>query len=178
MLTDGDPSVENHFASYFGELVRIKLRRRNWSHPDIEDILQETLLRVLQTLRQKGGVEHPERLGAFVNSVCNNVVLELCRSHARHAASELNEVTEPADQTIDMDGALVDRERKEIVRGVLEELPEADRQLLRGIFLEESARGELCRKMKVDRAYLRVLLHRAISRFKIAADRTGALATR
>ena len=42
----------------------------------IEDIRQETFLRVLVTLRRKHGLEHPERLGAFVNSVCNNVFLE------------------------------------------------------------------------------------------------------
>jgi RNA polymerase sigma-70 factor (ECF subfamily) len=171
-LAEGDPSVEEHFTSYFGQLLRIKLRRRRWSSQDVEDIRQETFLRVLQTLRQKGGLEHPERLGAFVNAVCNNIILEFYRSHARNQASDL-EGNEPVDCAVDLDGALVAQERKELVRGVLAELPEADRAVLRMVFLEETGREEICRTMKVDRGYLRVLLHRALMRFKVQAARTG-----
>src|SRR5579872_3766647 len=74
-LTEGDASVEHHFTAYFGQFLNIKLRRRGWATDQIEDIRQETFLRVLQVLRQKQGLEHPERLGAFVNSVCNNIIL-------------------------------------------------------------------------------------------------------
>ena len=64
-LTEGDASVEQHFTAYFGEFLRIKLRRRGWTTQEIEDISQETFLRVLQVLRQKRGLEHPERLGSL-----------------------------------------------------------------------------------------------------------------
>jgi RNA polymerase sigma-70 factor (ECF subfamily) len=174
-LTEGDPSVERHFTSYFGELVRIKLRRRNWSSQDIEDIQQETFLRVLQTLRQKGGLEHPERLGAFVNSVCNNIVLEFYRAHNRNGNVDSNQ-TEPVDHAIDMHGELVAQERKKMVQVVLDELPESDRKMLRMVFWDETPREEVCKTMNVDRGYLRVLLHRALTRFKARAARSTALA--
>src|SRR5271169_1349359 len=51
-LAEGEPSVERHFTSYFGDLIRIKLRRRGWSTHDVEDVRQETFLRVLQKLRR------------------------------------------------------------------------------------------------------------------------------
>lgn len=174
-LTEGDPSVEQHFTSYFGQLLRIKLRRRRWSTQDVEDIRQETFLRVLQTLRQKGGLEHPERLGAFVNAVCNNIILEFYRSHSRTETADLEE-SEAVDCAVDLDGALVAQETKKLVRGVLAELAEADQAVLRMVFLEEAGRDEICRKMQVDRGYLRVLLHRALMRFKVVAARSGALA--
>ncbi len=174
-LAEGDASVERHFTSYFGELLRIKLRRRDWAIQDVEDILQETFLRVLQALRQKGSLEHPERLGAFVNSVCNNIMLEFWRSRARNSAANPSDA-EPADCTIDMEGSLVVQEQKELVRAVLAELPAADRNLLRMVFLEEAAREDICRTMHVDRDYLRVLLHRALARFKSLAARRGVLA--
>ncbi|HZO99730.1 MAG TPA: sigma-70 family RNA polymerase sigma factor [Terriglobia bacterium] len=175
LLTEGDVSVERHFTSYFGELLRIKLRRRGWAVQDVEDILQETFLRVLQALRQKSSLEHPERLGAFVNSVCNNIILEFWRSRARHDLGDPAD-HEPVDCAIDMEGSLVAQERKELVRTVLAELPPADQELLRMVFMEEAAREDICRTMNVDRDYLRVLLHRALVRFKSLAARKGALA--
>ncbi len=169
-LTEGDASVEHHFTAYFGEFLHIKLRRRGWAPHEIEDIRQETFLRVLQVLRQKRGLEHPERLGAFVNSVCNNIILEFYKARARHPTFD-PEGNEPIDHTIDMDGSLLAEENKKMVRIVLGELPEADQKLLKMIFFEEADRDEVCRIMNVDRGYLRVLLHRALIRFKALASK-------
>jgi RNA polymerase sigma-70 factor (ECF subfamily) len=169
-LTEGDASVEQHFAVYFGQFLSIKLRRRGWTTQEIEDIRQETFLRVLRALRQKRGLEHPERLGAFVNSVCNNIILETYKTRARHPALD-PEGKEPIDHTIDMDGDLLAEENKKMVRVILGELPDADRKLLKMIFFDEADRDEICRIMNVDRAYLRVLLHRALMRFKSLASK-------
>jgi RNA polymerase sigma-70 factor (ECF subfamily) len=169
-LTAGDTAVERHFTAYFGEFLNIKLRRRGWNAHEVEDIRQETFLRVLQVLRQKHGLEHPERLGAFVNSVCNNIVLEFYKARSRHPEVD-PPANEPVDHTINLDGSLLAEESKEMVRAVLAELPESDRKLLRMIFFEEADRDEICRTMNVDRAYLRVLLHRALGRFKTLATR-------
>lgn len=175
-LTEGDPSVEHHFTSYFAPLIRLKLRRHGWTSHDIEDIAQDTFLRVLQTLRQKGGIAHPERLGAFVYSVCHNVTLEFHRTRQRHPNADPDR-PEDVDETIDVHGALVSEERKNLVRSVLDGLPPTDRDLLRMTFMEEASREEICAKMKVDRGYLRVLLHRARGRFKALAKTTALAAT-
>ena len=55
-LTSGDNTTEQHFVSYFGRLIRMKLRSRVRSQELIDDICQETFLRVLSKLRNKGGV--------------------------------------------------------------------------------------------------------------------------
>src|SRR5437899_882321 len=52
-LTGGDPNVEQHFYAYFGELLHIKLRGKVRSPQLIEDVRQETFLRVLRNLRAK-----------------------------------------------------------------------------------------------------------------------------
>jgi RNA polymerase sigma-70 factor (ECF subfamily) len=163
-LTEGDPEVSEHFTSYFGELLSLKLRVRVRSPELAEDIKQETLLRVLQTLRNKGGIEHPERFGAFVNAVSNNVMLELLRGERRH--DQLAEGADPQDRSVDLDAPLVTSERKQQVAEVLAELPDKDRALLRMVFLEEKDRAEICRAFQVDGEYLRVLLHRAKWRFR------------
>jgi RNA polymerase sigma-70 factor (ECF subfamily) len=162
-LASGDAAVEHHFSSYFGELLFLKLRVRIRSPQLAEDIRQETLLRVLQIVR-KDRVQHPERFGALVSAVCNNVQMELLRGETRHEKSE-SEV-EMVDDTVDLDAPLVNQQRRRQVDIVLQELPEKDRELLRMFFLEERDKAELCRRFEVGEDYLRVLLFRAKSRFK------------
>ena len=162
-LASGDAAIERHFSLYFGDLLSLKLRVRIRSAQLIEDIRQETLLRVLQIVRTRG-VEHPERFGAFVSAVCNNVLMEQLRQDSRHEHWE----TEPevADNSVDLDASLVTQQQRRQVETVLAELPAKDRDLLRAFFLEERERTELCRRYGVTEEYLRVLLHRAKTRFR------------
>jgi RNA polymerase sigma-70 factor, ECF subfamily len=163
-LCQGDPEVEGHFATYFGQLMLIKLRRRLKSHHAIEDVRQETFLRVLRILRSASGVRYPERLGALVNSVCNNVLLEVARSRRYE---ELPDEIAPGQAASDaVDGLITQEERREVQK-VLEEMPDRDRRLLRAVYLDEDSREAICAQFQVDRDYLRVLLHRAKESFRL-----------
>jgi RNA polymerase sigma-70 factor (ECF subfamily) len=170
-LRAGDKAAENHFVSYFSELVLIKLRARYLSADAIEDIRQETFLRVLMAIRKESAVQQPERLGAFVNSVCNNVTLEYYRSSTRHEQADEN-TPEIADKTIDLDGRLISDQAQESVRRVLAKLSEKDRDVIRAVLLDEGDKEQVCRKMGVDRNYLRVLVHRAKQNFKACYEKT------
>jgi RNA polymerase sigma-70 factor (ECF subfamily) len=163
-LRHGDPETEEHFTAYFGRLVLIKLSSRLKSRAAIEDVRQETFLRVFRILRSDTGVRHPERLGALVNSVCNNVFLEACRANRPH--EPLSEVPGPSLCHDVMDGLIEEEQRREVQR-VLDELPERDRRLLRAVFLDEASREAVCAQLEVDRDYLRVLLHRAKEAFRM-----------
>jgi len=160
-LTNSDPETESDFAAYFGQLLAIKLRSRLRSPELIQDVTQETFLRVLRTLRQSG-IDNPEALGAFVNSVCNNVLFEAYRAQSRVA----DPVEDRVSEEVPADTAMAGEEERTQVRSVLSELPEKDRKILRWLFFEERDKGEVCRVLQVDREYLRVLLHRAKQRFR------------
>ena len=167
-LRAGDPRTQEHFAAYFTELLHLKLRSRLQSPQAIEDVRQETFARVLTSLRKEGALRHPERLGAFVNTVCNNVLFEHYRSSAR--SQSLDEEGQPELPATGADslGIVVSRQLKAKVREILLDLPERDRALLKAVFLDEQDRDEVCRERGVDREYLRVLLHRAKQTFKAA----------
>ena len=64
------------------------------------------------------------------------------------------------------DGAVVNRERKEMVSQILNQLAPKDRDILRSLYLEETNKDEVCERFEVDRDYLRVLVHRAKLRFR------------
>jgi len=169
-LVSGDPAVKDHFASYFGELIEIKLRGKVRSRDELGDIKQETLLRVLESVRKKNGVEHPERFGAYVNAVCNNVLFETYRSEKRN--QPLGEEQERIrDMRIDLDARLVNQDNQRIVREILSKLSNLDRDLLRAVFLEQLDRKEICARFHVDGSHLRVMLHRAKERFRKAIEK-------
>jgi len=167
-LCSGDYRTESHFVAYFSELIQLKLRSRVNSAHAVEDLRQETFARVFTALRSEGRVKQPERLGAFVNSVCNNVLLEHYRSTSRENLIEGEEGTDVPDPSLDVVSILSHKEMEQSVRQVLDQLPERDRRLLREIFLEERDKDAVCQDFGVDRDYLRVLLHRAKQAFKAA----------
>ena len=164
-LRTGDFRTQEHFVAYFTELIQLKLRSRLHSAPAIEDVRQETFARVFAALRS-GKIRQPERLGAFVNSMCNNVLLEHYRSQARDTPLEEDQDNEFPDADVDVLGAIAARQIGQKIREILAAMPERDRRLLREVFLEERDKDEVCRDFGVDRDYLRVLLHRAKQSFK------------
>ena len=162
-LREGDRWTEEHFLRYFNDLLLIKLRSRLRSKQAIDDVRQEVFLRVFRTLRGEG-IRDGRKLGAFVNSVCNNVLLEWYRSASRTEALE-DAHDDVADET-DLEAIFATAETAAIVRRVLHNMPPKDADLLRAVFLEERDKDEVCREFGVDRGYLRVLLHRAREKFR------------
>ena len=151
-LRDGDLPTEHHFVAYFEHLLRIKLRARMLANDKVEDLRQETFIRVIAALRREGGVRQPERFGAFVNSICNNVLLEYYRTSARNQPME-NSHLEIPDKVLDLEGMLVTKQSYERVRRILDGMPQRDRDLLRAIFLEEKDKDVVCREFGVDRDF-------------------------
>ena len=170
-LAQSDHETERDFAAYFGELLAIKLRSRLRSPDLIEDVIQETFVRVLKTLRYSG-IDNPGALGSFVNSTCNNVLFELYRQQSRLSGPP----EDRASSDIPVQTRIEGEQEQSEVRRVLAELPEKDRTILRLLFFEERDKGEVCRTLGVDREYLLVLLHRAKTRFR--ADWVKRLATK
>jgi len=169
-LRNGDPATEHHFFLYFEKLLNIKLRSRTISSDKIEDLKQETFIRVIAAVRKEGAVRQPERFGAFVNSICNNVLLEYYRTLGKN--QQIDEThQEIPDQILDLEGMMVSKQFSEHVRKILSALPARDRDLLRAVFFEEKDKDSVCREMGVDRNYLRVLLHRAKGKFKAVYEK-------
>ncbi len=165
-LCAGDRQTEEHFVRYFSALLQVKLRSRLQSPHAIEDVCQETFARVFRMLRKDGGLRQPECLGAFVNTVCKNVLLEQYRASRRTESLDAEGFPEPSVGGADALDLASRNQMKAKVREILLDLSLRDRALLKAVFLEERDRDEVCAELGVDREYLRVLLHRAKQEFK------------
>jgi len=165
-LRAGDRATQEHFVGYFTELLRLKLRSKLQSPQAVEDVRQETFVRVLKVLRTEGALRQPERLGAFVNSICNNVLFEYYRSSSRSESLDEEGRPELPAKGADAFDMVVSKQITVKVREILLDMPTRDRMLLKAVFLDERDRDEVCGEFGVDREYLRVLLYRAKKDFK------------
>lgn len=164
-LIDGNSAVEQHFASHYGRLLYIKLRRRLGRSADVDDIRQETFTRVLTSLRRGPGLRDGSCLGGFVNAVCDNVLHERGRKWKREPLA-----TDPPDELADTaataEAELVRGELVQEVRRILGTLSVKDRAILSAVLGDGKDRDRVCADHGIDRDYLRVLLHRAKERFR------------
>lgn len=160
-LREGDRDTAAHFHAYFRDLLLLKLRRRLASIDAIDEVRQEVFARCFEHL---GELREARKLGAFVNSICNRVLMEYYRAEARTEAlsDDATEIADATDESASLDSA----RNVQRVRRVLGAMPERDAEILRAVFLEEGDKDEVCRRFEIDRDYLRVLLHRAKEKFK------------
>jgi RNA polymerase sigma-70 factor, ECF subfamily len=165
-LRSGDASTEEHFVTYFSELILLKLRPRLRSREQIEDVKQETFSRALSLIRSEGGLRHAERLGPLVNSICNNVLMEQYRVSNRVEALEDDAAERLVETGSDALNMVITDDTRKLVRDILNGLNDRDRNLLHAVFLDERDKDEVCVELGVDRDYLRVLLHRAKGSFR------------
>ncbi len=159
-LREGDRETAAHFYNYFRDILLLKLRRRLATLEAIDEVRQEVFTRCLAHLPE---LQDPRKLGAFVSSICKHVLMEFYRAESR--TDTLDDQSDIPDKT-NMDVAYDTARNAARVRRVLQDMPERDADILRAVFLEEADKDEICRRFGIERAYLRVLVHRAKDKFK------------
>jgi RNA polymerase sigma factor (sigma-70 family) len=146
--------------------LRLKLRYKVLYHvghgcADVDDLVQETLARFFRA-EQRQLIRNPDELGAFLNGVCRNVILEYRRRIRR-------------EPPMDPDAPVVDAgsrpeaeifEMRDAIDNGLQELAERDRAILRSLYLEGREKEEICKEWGMSDAQFRVVLFRAKERFR------------
>jgi RNA polymerase sigma-70 factor (ECF subfamily) len=150
------------------ERLRLKLRYKVLYHlghgcPDVDDVVQESILRFLRAERRQS-IRNTEELGAFLNGVCRNVILEYRRKSRREPIAD-PDIPIP-DPGIRPEAEIL--ELRDAIDGGLAELAERDRGILRALYLEGKEKDEICREWKMTDAQFRVVLFRAKERFRRA----------
>jgi RNA polymerase sigma-70 factor (ECF subfamily) len=169
LLSQGDAEAQRRFVAHFEPLLRVKVRIRSGSAVrmgQVEDVVQETFARVLTALRQQR-IDDPERFGAFVNRVCENVLHELHRTGGRFAS--LEDTAEPRARD-DPEASATHQEHLAAAQEALSQLTERDREIFHAVLVADDDKDEVCRRFQITRDHLRVLVHRAKERFRTAFE--------
>lgn len=148
------------------EKLRLKLRCKVRYHvggacPDVEDLVQETLVRFLR-FAQEERIRNPANVGAFLNGVCNNVILEYRRRLWRDdpGVREVREEGYAAPNELEL------MEVRTAIEAGLAQLADRDHAILRYLYLEDRSRDEICQALGITDAQFRVALFRAKDRFR------------
>ncbi|HZC66222.1 MAG TPA: sigma factor, partial [Candidatus Dormibacteraeota bacterium] len=83
LLRASDSATCAHFFAYFDRLLRMLLRARGLRPDRVDDLIQETFLRVLGKVQREGAIREPGHFGSYVNSICKNAARETARSGKR-----------------------------------------------------------------------------------------------
>jgi RNA polymerase sigma-70 factor (ECF subfamily) len=151
---------------------RLKLRYKVCYHlgsscPDVDDVVQETLIRFLRALRDDK-IHNPESTAAFLSGICNNVIQEYRRRAWKEPLGDPDSgPTERAEAPkVDM------LELRQAIAVVMTQLSQRDQCILRAFFLEERDKDEICRSMGCSDGQFRVALFRAKERFRRIYEET------
>jgi len=168
-LETQDSATEEHFVAYFtSRLLRPKFSRRGVPADQIDDLVQDTLIRALQKVRGQA-IRQPEALGKFVSTTGDYVWKEFLRDPTNRPHEDVDGV----DIAVNGPGpedALRQKEVKARILAVLKKLPSRDQLVLRGLFLLEKDKDAICKEFGIDRVHLRLIVHRALLKARRCLD--------
>jgi RNA polymerase sigma-70 factor (ECF subfamily) len=174
-IKEGDVSAEGELIRQFEPGLRVILRRRTGGdHSLLEDLVQETLLIVIQRLRG-AGIAEPEKLAAFAAQTARNLAIASQRKVERQRTDLDSDATERnADPSRSVLTVAEDVEAALAVRALLRELPQArDRLMLKRFYLDDEDKEAICQEMQLSEAAFNQALSRARRRFRQILEERG-----
>ena len=161
----GDSQAEAELYGIFSQGVRFLMMRKLGNRALVEDELHTSFIITIEAIRS-GAVREPERLMGFIRTVvqrriADSIDHEVFKRNRTQPVEEylLHDQCEPADQM------LIEREKGEIARRVLQGMPASDREVLVRFYLEEQSPERIRREMHLTANQYRLLKHRAKARF-------------
>jgi RNA polymerase sigma-70 factor (ECF subfamily) len=174
-IREGDSSAESELVRQFEPGLRVLLRRRTGGDVGLlQDLVQETLLIVIQRLRGEG-IEDPDRLAAFAAQIARNLAIASLRKTERQKTDIDSEATDRnPDPGRDVEGQAGDHEAALAVRALLRELPQArDRLMLKRFYLDDHDKRDICEEFGLTETAFNQALSRARKRFRQILEERG-----
>jgi RNA polymerase sigma-70 factor, ECF subfamily len=174
-IREGDVSAESELVRQFEPGLRVLLRRRTGGDLGLlQDLVQETLLVVLQRLRG-AGIDDPQKLAAFAAQTARNLAIASLRKTERQKTDVDSEATERnADSSLGVEEIVADAESALAVRALLREMPQPrDRLMLKRFYLDDHDKEVICQELDLTEAAFNQALSRARKRFRQILEERG-----
>jgi RNA polymerase sigma-70 factor (ECF subfamily) len=174
-IREGDVSAESELIRQFEPGLRVLLRRRTGGDRGLlQDLVQETLLVVIQRLRG-AGLDDPQKLAAFAAQTARNLAIASLRKTERQRTDIDSEVTDRnPDPARGVEAQVADVEAALAVRALLRELPQPqDRLILKRFYLDDHDKEIICKEMDLSEAAFNQALSRARRRFRQILEERG-----
>jgi RNA polymerase sigma-70 factor (ECF subfamily) len=152
---------------------------------ELDDKIHDTFVVVVQAIR-RGELREPQRLMGFVRTIVRRQVAAHIDKvvHTRREQSDMESTVRVADPRGNPEEAAIFRQREDLIRRVLTQLSDRDREILTRFYLHEQTQDQICSEMVLTETQFRLLKSRAKARFgelgkrKLAQRATHSLSMR
>lgn len=146
----GEKSARSELVHRHVGAVRATVLARLGPHPEVDDLVQDTMLRGFEQLAT---LREPERFGAWLRGICRNVCRDYLRQAPRKMASldDADQVPMPEKRAKDL---------SPLLRAV-SKLPEKLRETLLLFYLDNVSYRELAARLEITTAAVNQRLTRA-----------------
>jgi RNA polymerase sigma factor (sigma-70 family) len=164
-IRTGETDGMEELYALFSKGIRFYLCRQ-LGPQELDDKVHDTFLVVVQAIR-RGELREPHRLMGFVRTVVRRqVAAHIDRMvHDRREQIDLDSTMRMVDPHGNPEDAVMFRQRNDMIRRVLGELCERDREILTRFYLREQGQAEICSEMDLTETQFRLLKSRAKARF-------------
>jgi RNA polymerase sigma-70 factor, ECF subfamily len=139
---------------------------RHLGPEELDDRVHDTFLVVVQAIR-KGDLREPERLMGFVRTIVRRQVAAYIDQavQTRRDQADIECGVAVIDGKSDPEQQAIVKQKKELMKSVLESLSKRDRDILVRFYLNEEPQEKICREMSLTETQFRLLKSRAKARF-------------
>ncbi|MBI4905415.1 MAG: sigma-70 family RNA polymerase sigma factor [Acidobacteria bacterium] len=162
MRESGDHTIDalvHRLPAEFGARIYYLALRELRSPTLAEDVRNETLLRAIRALREKG-IRNVEAMPGYIAGVARNVIREQIRR--RVASTDLSDVDVAAAEP----EITVDHTDRRALMLTLKRLSERERKIIRYIFYDELPKGEIAQRLGIPEERVRLVKSRALQSFR------------
>lgn len=133
---------------------------------ELDDKVHDTFVVVVQAIR-RGELREPERLMGFVRTIVRRQVAAHIDKvvHNRREQAEFDSTVRVADPRGNPEEAAMFHQRIGLIRQVLGELSDRDREILTRFYIDEESQDQICSEMGLTETQFRLLKSRAKARF-------------
>lgn len=161
----GEESGMEELYAIFAKGIRFFLCRQ-LGPQELDDKVHDTFLIVVQAI-QRGDLREPDRLMGFVRTVVRRQVAAYIDAvvHSRREELDIELGGRVPDRRHNPEQTMVSRQKIELMKSVLRELCERDREILTRFYLHEQTQEQICEDMDLSDTQFRLLKSRAKARF-------------
>lgn len=164
-IRDGETDGMEELYQLFSKGIRFYLCRQ-LGPQELDDKIHDTFVVVVQAIR-RGDLREPERLMGFIRTIVRRQVAAHIDKvvHKRKEQTELDTSSPVPDPHNNPEDKAIFQQKRELLRRVLAELTERDREILTRFYLHEQSQQQICEEMDLSETQFRLLKSRAKSRF-------------
>ncbi len=139
-LREGEQAAWREATARYGPLLAWVVRRHRLNEQDVEDVIQTTWLRCLESLER---LREPDALGAWLITTCRREALRHLRARSRvtleDATDGTSSIAAMRDSDLDPLDQMTRRDDAALLYTAMDSLPDSQRRLLLALLMNPDA---------------------------------------